>query len=92
MPHRFLRHRAVIAVDTAQRTVEASATQVQRIVVHAGALADRLEALPQPCDLQQRHQRRDRVDRLRAAVSAGEAALQLRPVDHDADRRSGTGT
>lgn len=89
MPHRFLWHRAEVARRTAAGAVAVSAARVSDIVVHAAALADRIEALPLPRDLVQRRERVERVARLRTAVAAGEASLRQQTVD---DERADAGS
>ena len=55
--------------------------QVDALVRHAAALADRLDALPLPADRALRRSRQERVERLRAVVRLGHGWTDRKPGD-----------
>jgi hypothetical protein len=89
VPYRFLRHRAAEAREQAAATVAVSVRQITTLIAHAGTLADRMESLPLPPDLELRRERQERVRRLRGAVTAGQNALRLRQAGDVAAKDSG---
>jgi len=62
--------------------------RIARLVLHADTLADRIAAVPGGGTAQVHNARDERVQRLRAAVTLGQRAIQA-AVWHGLDRRGG---
>ena len=72
---RFLRRSSAAAREQACLEVEVSVSRLAKLVLHASALADRMEAIP-ASDLDSVRRRRERVRVLRGAAEAGERAIR----------------
>jgi len=75
MPDPFLPPDRAVDGEQACRDVEDSIRRIAAIVLHASALAERMDA-PAVTDVPSRRARPDRVRALRAAAAAGEHAIR----------------
>lgn len=74
MPDSFLRPASEVERERACREVEDSIRRIATLVLHASALAERMDALA-ATDVPSGPSRPDRVRALRAAAAAGEHAI-----------------
>ena len=63
------------ALEQACRDAEVLVSRVAKLVLHASALAARMEAMPVAADLRAAHQRSERVRVLRDAAEAGRRSI-----------------
>ena len=71
----FLRHRSQVTREDSTRALEASVQQIGKLVLNLTALAERVETRPAR-DLDEARTRQEKVQVLRDAAEAGQAAIR----------------